>query len=142
MVGPGQWVELGRCRGLQARVGRIGAEGKLQSVDSGRGTMLDCKVEVLSLSAQIEVGVAPGMQFRGSAQCLATALVACTLASVVHEGNRGTMVALLGPQEAEQGSNLAGDVLVDGVQAHKGVEDEEFWPQVGNGGAECLIVPR
>jgi hypothetical protein len=118
--------------------GWIGAEHELQPVLARCGAILDGEVEALTLSAQIEVGVAPGVQFRGSAQRLAAALVVGTLAGVVHEGNRGKVAALQGAQEAEQWGDLAGNVLIDGTQVHEGNKDEELGPQVGNGGAECL----
>ena len=43
-------------------------------------------------------------------------------------------------QEAEQRGDLAGGVLVDGVQAHEGIKHEEFGPQGSNRGAERLAV--
>src|SRR5262249_46758769 len=61
-------------------------------------------------------------------------------AGVVHEGDRGVQLPLDRAQEAEQRSDLAGGVLVDGVQAHEGIKDEEFGPQGRNRGAERLSV--
>jgi hypothetical protein len=72
------------------------------------------------------------VQLRGSAQRLAAAFMRGAFAGVVHEGNRGVQLPLERAQEAEQWSDLASDVLVDGVQGHGGIKDEEFGPQVRN----------
>jgi len=72
----------------------ICAKGEAQPILARCGAMLNGKIEVLALSAQIEVGVAPGVQFGGSAQRLATAFVRSALAGVVHEGDRGVQLPL------------------------------------------------
>jgi len=66
--------------------------------------------------------------------------MACPLAGVMHEGDRGVVVALQRTQEAEQRGELTGGVLIDGVQAHERVEDEERGAQVSDRGTQCLAI--
>src|SRR5271166_3873864 len=62
------------------------------------------------------------------------------LAGMVDEGDGGVVVALQGAQIGQERRDLTGDVLIDGVQAHKGVENEELGLQVSDGSLQGLLV--
>jgi hypothetical protein len=47
---------------LECKGGCVCSQGELEAVGSGRGTMLDVESEVLSVAAQIEIGITPSMQ--------------------------------------------------------------------------------
>src|SRR5262249_59182047 len=79
------------------------------------------------------VAVAPGVELRGSAQRLAGADVAGALLGMVDDEDGKGVAALQLAQVGEQRGDLAAGVLVDPVQAHEGVEDQQFRLQPGNG---------
>ena len=60
------------------------------------------------------------------------------LARVVDDDDGELVAALQLAQVGEQRRDLAGDVLVDAVQADEGIEDEEPGPQRGDGVGERL----
>ena len=63
--------------------------------DAGSGAMFDGQGEaVIGIAAQVEVGVAPGVELGGAAQGLAGAHVAGAFAGVVDEDNGGAVAAL------------------------------------------------
>jgi hypothetical protein len=62
------------------------------------------------------------------------------LAGMVDEGDSGVVVALQGAEIGQERGDLTGGILIDRIQAHKRVEDEEFWLQVGNGGLQGLLM--
>ena len=64
------------------------------------------------------------MQIAAPTQCL-SGPGAAALAGVVDEHDGGLEAALDVAQEAEDGDDVGGGVLVDGVEADQGVEDEE-----------------
>jgi hypothetical protein len=43
-------------------------------------------------------------------------------------------------QIGEQRGDLAAGVLVDAVQAHEGIEDEQAWLQAGHGVGEVVAI--
>jgi len=104
--------------------------------------MFDGERKPICLSAQIEVGVTPGMDLAGSAQRLTRAQMSGTFAGVVDEQDGGCMAALQATQESEQRSDVRGDILVDAVDSDEGIENEEFWPQAGNGLLQPFLVLR
>ena len=68
--------------------------------------MFDGEGEPICLSAQIEVGVTPGMDLAGSAQRLTRAQMSGAFASVVDEQDGGCMAPLTATQESEQRSDI------------------------------------
>jgi hypothetical protein len=57
-----------------------------------------------------------------------------------HDG--GAEAALELAEESKQGSDFTACVLIDAVEAHKGIEDEEAWFQGGDGVDESEAVVR
>jgi hypothetical protein len=90
--------------------------------------VLDRQQQAFAVAAQVQVAVAPCVQLRRAAQGLAGAGVAA-LAGVVDERDGAAEAALQLAQVGEQRGDLGGGVLVDAVQPHEGVEDDEARPQ-------------
>ena len=61
-------------------------------------------------------------------------------ARVVNERHRGLIAALQGAQMGQERRHLGSDVFVDAVQAHKGIEHEQFWLQLTDGGGQRLLM--
>ena len=87
--------------------------------------MLDGEGERVVAAAQIQVAVAPGVKLRGAAQRLAVAQAMGGLAGVMHDQDGELMAALQFAQIGEQRGDFATGVLVDAVQTHERVEDEQ-----------------
>ena len=102
--------------------------------------MLDGEDEIVAVAAQVEVRVAPGVEFGRAAQRLAGACLAGALAGVVDEHDGDGEPALQLAQVREQRRDLARHVLVDAVQADERIEDEQPWPQVLDGVRETLAI--
>ena len=105
----------------------------------GRGAMLDSQPELVAVAAQIEIAVAPRVEFGGASQRLSSPSVAA-FAGMVHEQHRGLEVALQPAQVGEQGCDIGSGILVDTMQAHEGVEYEQARAQRRDGVGESTPV--
>ena len=56
------------------------------------------------------------------------------------EHDRGAGLALHGTKVGKQRGDLAGDILVDRVDANEGIEDEESGAVSGDGGGKPLLI--
>ena len=92
---------------------------------------------VVALAAQIEIGVAPGVELGGAAQCLTGTDGAGALFGMVDEHDGNGMAALQFAQIGEQRCDLAAGVLIDAVQAYEGIENEQPRLQLGDGLVEA-----
>ena len=88
--------------------------------------MLDGHEGLAVASAKVEIAVAPCVQFAASPQGLAGPCGAA-LAGVVDDEHGGLEASLDVAQDAEDGCDVGGGVLVDAVQADQWIEDEEAW---------------
>src|SRR5262249_15022912 len=95
--------------------------------------MLDAEREIVALAAQIEIAVTPGVELGGAAQRLPAAGLSGTFFGVVDDDNGKRITALQRSEVGEQRGHLAAGILIDAVQPHEGIEDEEPRPEVGNG---------
>ena len=95
---------------------------------------------IVAVAAEIEVGVAPGVELGRAAQGLAGADGAGALSGMVDDGDGDGVAALQFAQEGEQRGDLAADVLVDAMQADEGIEDEEPRLEPGDGLVEACAV--
>ena len=94
--------------------------------DGGGGAMLDGERDaIVAVAAEIEVGIAPGVEFGRSAQGLTGADGASALPGVVDDGDGDCVAALQFAQEGEQRGDLAADILIDAMQAHERIEDQQ-----------------
>ena len=130
-----------RLDGLEREgVGALG-ESQGDAGDGGGGAMLGGEDDaVVAVAAEIEVGIAPGMELGGAAQGLAGADGAATLAGVVDDGDGNRVAALKIAQEGEHRRHFAAGVLIDAVQADERIEDEQPRLQGGDGLVETAAV--
>ena len=101
--------------------------------------MLDGHEDLALPAAQVQIAVPPGVQFGRSSERLARPRGAA-LSGMVDEYHGGLEAALQVSQEAEDGGDFGDGVLVDAVQAHQGVEDDEAGRDALHGLAEALAV--
>jgi hypothetical protein len=80
------------------------------------------------------------MELRRSAQGLTGTDGACALFSVVDDGDGDGVVPLQFAREGEQRGDIAADILVDAMQAHERIEDEQARLQPSNGLVETYAV--
>ena len=117
----------------------IGALGEFEGNGGhgGCGAVLDGQGDLVSVTAEIEVGVAPGVELGRAAQGLAGADVAGAFPGMVDDGDSEAVAALQLAQEGEQRRHFAADVLVDAMQADEGIEDKQARLQPGDGLVEA-----
>ena len=101
--------------------------------------MLDRQREIIAVATQIEIAVAPGVELGGTAQGLTGPDGAALLGMVDDEHGRA-MPALQLTQGGEQRRHLAAGILVDAVQSHERVEDQQARLQSGDGVGEVAAV--
>ena len=125
----------------QPQGGALAVIGELERdiVEAGGGAVLDAHDDLPLSSAQVQVAVAPGMEFGRPAQSLAGPCGG-VLSGVVHEHDGGAEPSLQLAQESEDGGDVGDGVLVDTVQAHQGVEDKQAWPDALDGVVQALAV--
>src|SRR5579885_570703 len=92
-------------------------------------------------AAQVKVRVAPGVELRGAAKRLPRAGVAGGFLRVMHEEHGEAVPALQFPQVREERCDLAARVLVDPVQTHEWIEDQQARLQGGDRLLEELTIP-
>ncbi len=95
-------------------------EFDLDIVEPGGSAMLDGHDDLSVAPSQVEIAVSPGMQLAAPPECL---LVAPLLRA--WWTSRTLEAALQVAQEAEDGGDLAGGILVDATQADQGIEDQQ-----------------
>ena len=111
------------------------------------GAVLDGQRDIaavagVAVAAEVEVGIAPGMELGGAAQGLAGADVASALLGVVDDDHGDGVAALQLSQIGEQWRHLTAGVLIDAMQTHEGIEHEQARLQVGDGVVEASAVGR
>ena len=80
---------------------------------------------IVTVAPEIEVGIAPGVEFGRSAQGLTGADGAGALSGVVDDGDGDGVAPLQFAQEGEQRGDVAADILIDAMQAHERIEDQQ-----------------
>jgi hypothetical protein len=88
---------------------------------------------IVTVAPEIEVGIAPGMEFRRSAQGLAGAHGTGALLGVVDKDDGDGVAPLQFAQEGEQRCHIAADVFIDTMQTHERIEDQQPRFQPGDG---------
>jgi hypothetical protein len=138
----GEWDGLGivsmdlESQGFAVATG----ETEEQGLGCGRGAVLDREPESLLGPAQeVAGGVGPGVEVRAAPERLAEVL-ASPFTHVVDDDEGEIVAAVELAQEAEQGRDFGGAVLVDAVQADEGIEDEEPGPERREGGVKGAAV--
>ena len=103
--------------------------------------VLDGEDEGVIAAAQVEVGVAPGVEVTRAAQALAGLRAGgAVLAGVVDDDDGDVAFALQLAEVGEQRGDLAGVVLVDAVQPDERVEQEQSGREAADGLGEAVLV--
>ena len=102
--------------------------------------MLDGQHQVIAIAAQIEVGIAPGVELGRAMQGLSGAGIAGAFSGMMDDEHGDAIATLQLAQIGEQRGDLAAGVLVDAVQADEGIEDEQAWLQSGHGVGEAVAI--
>ena len=132
--GSGFGFGLGARRSFHHRQsqGRTGLSELERDMVLGRsGAMFGGQGQLASFAAHVEIGVAPAMEFTGTAQGLAWTAAVGVLARVMNQEDGQLKLALQFPKIGEQGRDLSGVILIDPVKSDQGVQDQE-------GGLEIL----
>ena len=95
---------------------------------------------IVGVAAEVEVGISPGVEFGRSAQGLTGSDGSGALPGMVDDGDGCGMASLQFAQEGEQRCHVAADVLVDAMQAHKRIKDQEPRLEGGDGLLETRAV--
>ena len=94
--------------------------------DGGGGAMLDGQDDaVVTVAAEVEVGIAPGVEFGRPAQGLTGADGTGALSGVVDDGDGDGVTPLQFAQEGEQRGDIAADIFIDAMQADERIEDQQ-----------------
>ena len=137
-------VALGLAIGLDWLEGKsVVALGEFKgdAWHGGGGAMLDGQDDaIVAVAAEIEVGIAPGVELRRSAQGLTGADGARTLSGMVDDRDGDGVATLQFTQEGEQWRDIAADILIDAMQTHERIEDEQPRLQPGDGLIETCAV--
>ena len=131
---------LARSTASRARAGPFWASSMTSGRDDGAARCSTVKRQFLAVATQIEVAVAPGVELGGAAQGLAGADASSALPGVVHDEHGDAVPTLQLAQIGEQGRDLAAGVLVDAVQPHERIEDEQTGPQSVDGVGEAGAI--
>ena len=102
--------------------------------------MFDGQREIVTVSAEVEIAIARGAELGRTTQRLSGACVACAHARVTDGEHGRAMPALQLAQIGEQRRDLAAGVLIDALQAHERIEDEDAWLQSCDGLGEAVAV--
>ena len=102
--------------------------------DGRGGAMLDGERDaIVGVAAEVEVGITPGVEFGRSAQGLTGPDGSGALPGVMDDGDGDGAASLQSTEEGEQRGDLAADILIDAMQAHERIEDQEPRLEGGDG---------
>jgi hypothetical protein len=115
-----------------------GVEFQGNGVEGWRLAMFDGEGETLCGSpSKIEIGVTPGMKLGRPAKRLPGSKRVSALFRVVNDHDRRVVGALEIPELGEKRCDLSRRVLVDPVETHEGVKDDEPGTKRG----DCVLEP-
>jgi len=118
-----------------------GDELKAERIGSGGGAVLDGEEKGVLLTPDVEVGIAPCVEVAASAERLAGLRASAAIfACMMHDEDGDVVLALQRTEVAEQRGDLTGVVLVDAVQAHEGIKDEETRRVSADGVAQPRLI--
>jgi len=100
-------------------------EDKSEFHSSGRA-MLDREGEGISAAPEIEVRVAPRVEFGAAPECLPWSKISASLPGVMHDDDRKLETSLEVAEVGQDGGDFSGGVFIDAaMEADEGIEDEE-----------------
>jgi hypothetical protein len=106
-----------------------------------RCPVLESQLEGLMLASADEIrgGIRPRMDITAASQCLPQ-IGSAPLAHVVDQRDSNTVSALKSAQISEKRRDVCTAVLVQPVQAHQGVEHQQYWLELCHGCLQALLV--
>ena len=130
----GSW--FGSALGLDRLKGKgVGSldQFKRNAGHGGSSPMLDGQDDtIVTVTPKIEVGITPGMELRRSAQGLPSTDGPAPFLAVDKDDGDG-VAALQFAQEGEQWCHIAAGILIDAMQPHERIEDQQPRFQPGDG---------
>jgi hypothetical protein len=142
----GSWFDtaLGLAIGLDRLEGKgVGAldQFKRNARHGSSGAMFDGQDDaIVTVAAEIEVRIAPGMELRRSAQGLPGADGGGSFFGMVDKHDGDGVASLQFAQEGEQRRDIATDILIDAMQAHERIKDEKARLHPGDGLIETCAI--
>jgi hypothetical protein len=115
--------DVGACEGQARGIGGIVETNREGAVGFG-GAVLRREDEIEALAAEVEVGIAPGVEIGAAAKRHPRGL-AVGLAGVMDEEDGEGETALEGAQIGQKGRDVGGGIFVDAMEADERIEDEE-----------------
>lgn len=132
-----------QCVAVMVEMEAQAVNGWCAAVFDRERELLACLPARQAFSAQVEVGVAPSMEFAGAAQCLAWAdVVVSILSGMVDEDDCKREATLQLAQERENWGDIACLIFIAGMEADEGVERQECWAQSRYGVLKSCAVGR
>jgi hypothetical protein len=141
--GEGLGSRFGRVRtriGNQRERGGPGDEDQGELWGRGMRPMLGGEEEGVALSPEVEARIGPGVELARAAKGLAGSQVTGAFSGVVNDGDGEMVSALEVAKKGKERHDGGGDVFIDAVQPHKGVEDQERGFELGDRPLEALTV--
>ena len=121
------------CRHGQSQGGAGLSELERDMVLGGSGAMFGGQGQLGAFAAHVEIGVAPAVEFAGTAQGLAWAAGVGVFAGVMNQQDGQLKLALQFPEVGEQRGDLGGVVFIDPVQADQRVQDQQDGVEILDG---------
>ena len=87
--------------------------------------MFGVKEQLIGLASEVEVGIAPTVEFTGTAQGLSGTQAVGLLFGMVNHQHGQLETALELTQAAEEGGDLGGFIFFDLVQSDQGIQDQQ-----------------
>lgn len=111
-------------------------EVEAQWIGSRGSAVLDGEQQAILLSSDVEIAISPCVEITAAAERQASLGAGTAIfAGMVYDKDGDVVLALERAEVAEQGGDFAGIVFIDPVKTNKGVEHEQAWPELADGGA-------
>ena len=120
--------------------GRLcGDEAELDGLAGLGHPQLVGKAQSVAMPGEVEADIGPGMEVAAASESLAVPGVGA-FARMVDEDDGEPEGAFEFAQVTEEFGDLHAVVLIDAVQAHEGIEDEETWLDASHGLLQSLAI--
>ncbi len=129
--------------GCQFQVGaRFGGfQFQRQRFRGGSRSVFDRKHQLAVMAAQVEKRIDPGIEIGAASQAVPGAAIGGdVLARMMDKSNRRAGLALQEPEIAQQRSDFAGGVFINGMKPDQRIENEKNRPVKQERGLEPLLI--
>jgi hypothetical protein len=110
----------------------IDGQAKLDGVWGLGSTVLNVETDLVVTSSQKEIGISPGMEFAGPAQCLSCPDMSCAFAGMMNQENGAAVGPLEPTQMVQERGDFASDIFVYTMKPDEWVEDDQNWLMLGD----------